>query len=180
MARVTTRTGDEGYTSLLGAGRVPKYHPRTEALGTLDEATSALGLARAHSSDETLDDRIIEIQRELYLLMAELATLPENRGTTDFKIREEHVARLDALGDALKLEVEIGKQFIIPGATVVSASLDVSRTIVRRAERQVVRMYHEGEISRPEVVRYLNRLSDVLFILARHEESHSRARSTPD
>jgi cob(I)alamin adenosyltransferase len=171
MARVTTRTGDEGYTDLLGAGRVPKYHRRPEAYGTVDEATSALGLARAHASSQALKDLIRGIQQDLYILMAELATPPENYQKVDFKIRTETVAKLDAQAERLKTQVEIGKEFIIPGETVTGAALDLARTIVRRAERQIARLYHEGDVTNPEVLRYLNRLSDVLFIAARWEES---------
>ncbi|GAC1444795.1 MAG: cob(I)yrinic acid a,c-diamide adenosyltransferase [Chloroflexota bacterium] len=171
MARVTTRTGDEGYTSLLGSGRVPKYHRRPEAFGTLDEATSALGLARAHAISVDLKDTIFRIQKDVYLMMAELATPPENYEKVDFKIRHEHVVRLDELGEQLKLKVDIGKEFVVPGGTVTGASLDLARTIVRRGERQIARLYHEGDITNIEVLKYLNRLSDVLFILARYEEA---------
>jgi cob(I)alamin adenosyltransferase len=170
VARVTTRTGDEGYTDLLGSGRVPKYHPRPEAFGTVDEATSALGLARSLARSEALKDRIHALQKDLYILMAELATTPENYDKVDFKIRPEDVTRLETLSEELKADVEIGKEFIVPGKTVAGAALDLARTIVRRAERQIARLYHEGDITNAEVLRYLNRLSDVLFILARHEE----------
>lgn len=171
MARVTTRTGDEGYTSLLGSGRVPKYHRRPEAYGTLDEATSALGLARAHAVRTQLKDTIESLQRDLYVLMAELATPPENYAKVDFKIGAEAVDRLDALGESLKSEIEISKEFVVPGATVTGAALDLARAIVRRGERQIARLYHEGDITNIQVLRYLNRLSDVIFILARHEET---------
>jgi cob(I)alamin adenosyltransferase len=171
LARVTTRTGDEGYTDLLGAGRVPKYHRRPEAYGTVDEATSALGLARAHAVGTELKDTIHGLQRDLYLLMAELATPPENYAKVAFKITPEHVQHLDDLSERLKGEVEIGKEFVVPGATVTGATLDLARTIVRRAERQIVRLYHEGDITNGSVVQYLNRLSDLLFIMARWEES---------
>lgn len=176
MARVTTRTGDEGYTSLLGNARVPKYHRRPEAYGTLDEATAALGMARAHTLDPILKDRIHVFQKDLYTMMAELATPPENYDKVDWKIVRADVDRLDALGDQLKTEVEIGKQFVVPGETVTGACLDLARTIIRRGERQVARLYHEGDITNGDVLRYLNRLSDVIFILARHEESSGRAR----
>ena len=170
MARVTTKTGDEGYTDLLGSGRVPKYHRRPEAYGTVDEATSALGLARAHAEGQDLKDRILSLQKDLYTLMAELATPPENYQKVDFKIREEDVARIEALGEDLKQHVQIANRFVIPGDTVVSASLDLARTVVRRAERQVARLYHEGDVTNPHALRYLNRLSDLLFVLARWEE----------
>ena len=170
MARVTTRTGDEGYTDLLGKGRVPKYHRRPEAFGTVDEASSALGLARAFAQSQQLKDWLHQLQKDLYVLMAELATAPENYEKVDFKIRAGDVERLDSLADQLKQQVEIGKDFIVPGATSTGAALDFARTVVRRAERQIARLYHEGDVTNPEVLRYLNRLSDVLFIMARWEE----------
>lgn len=175
MARVTTKTGDEGYTSLLGSGRVPKYHRRPEAFGTLDEATSAMGLARAFATDQQLKDRIYALQKDVYLLMAELATPPENYEKVDFKIREDDVRRLEVLSDELKGQVEIGKEFVVPGGSVVGAALDVARTVVRRGERQVARLYHEGDVTNPHVLRYLNRLSDLLFILAREIEARDNA-----
>jgi cob(I)alamin adenosyltransferase len=178
LAQVTTRTGDEGYTDLLGNRRVPKYHRRPEAFGTIDEATSALGLARAHASDRKLKDQIYRVQNDLYILMAELATPPENYEKVDFKIRAEDVARLDAESEELKSQVEIGKSFIVPGATVTGAALDLARTIVRRGERSVARLYHEGDITNAFALQYLNRLSDLLFIMARHEEAGDRDAGT--
>jgi cob(I)alamin adenosyltransferase len=165
---------------LLGNVRVPKYHRRPETYGTIDEATSALGLARAQTGDPALKERIHAIQRDLYILMAELATPPENYAKVDFKITAEHVARLDDQSEALKAEVEIGKQFIVPGGTMVGAFLDFARTIVRRGERQVARLYHEGDVTNPEALRYLNRLSDLLFIMARHEEAGTAGAATVD
>jgi cob(I)alamin adenosyltransferase len=168
---VTTETGDEGYTDLLGSVRVPKYHRRPEAYGTVDEATSLMGLARAFAGPGQLNELISGLQKDLYTLMAELATTPENYAKVDFKIRGEDVARLDNLGEELKARTEIGREFVIPGGSVVGAALDVGRTVVRRAERQIARLYHEGDVTNPEVLRYLNRLSDVLFILARAEDA---------
>lgn len=168
MARVTTETGDEGYTDLLGAVRVPKYHRRPEAFGAVDEATSALGLARAHVDNPEIDGWIKAMQNELYVLMAELATPPENYAKVDFKIEKKDVERLDALAAELKGRVDIGNKFIIPGDTISGACLDLARSIVRRAERQVARLHHEGDVTNAEALRYLNRLSDVLFILARY------------
>jgi cob(I)alamin adenosyltransferase len=173
MARVTTRTGDEGYTDLLGRGRVPKYHRRVEAFGTLDEASAALGLARAHAGHPLMKERIHALQTDLYVMMAELATPPENYERVDIKVGAREVARLDELVENLKTQVVIGKEFVVPGGTITGACLDLARTIVRRGERQVARLYHEGDVTNAEVLRYLNRLSDVLFILARLEESQA-------
>ncbi|GAC1626943.1 MAG: cob(I)yrinic acid a,c-diamide adenosyltransferase [Chloroflexota bacterium] len=170
MARVTTKTGDEGYTDLLGSGRVPKYHRRPEAYGTIDEASSALGLARAHCTDRGVCDDIYALQKDLYTLMAELATPPENYEKVDFKIRHDDVRRLDELGENYKQHVEIGRHFIVPGNSVTGAALDLARTVVRRGERQVARLYHDGDVTNVETLRYLNRLSDTLFVMARYVE----------
>jgi cob(I)alamin adenosyltransferase len=167
---VTTRTGDDGYTSLLGDIRVPKYHRRPEAFGTVDEATSALGLARAQLTDQDLNEKVRAVQRDLYVLMAELATPPENYAKVDFKIDAGQVEALERWADSLKEQVEIGKEFIIPGASVQGAALDVARTVVRRAERLVARLYHEGDVTNVYALQYLNRLSDLLFVLARYVE----------
>lgn len=174
MARVTTGTGDEGYTSLLGEGRVPKYHRRPEAYGTIDEASSALGVARAHLGDSEEATMILAMQKDLYILMAELATPPENYEKVSFKIRSEDVERLEAWSEDLKQKVEIGKEFVVPGGSVPGACLDLARTIVRRGERDVARLYHEGDVRNVEALRYLNRLSDLIFILARYLEAPSR------
>ena len=170
MARVTTKTGDTGYTGLLGAGRVPKYHPRPEALGAVDEATSSLGVARATSDNARVKEVIYAAQQDLYILMAELATTEAAAPRVGYTISEEHVSRLEETIEALKREVDIPSQFVIPGETVPGAALDVARTIVRRAERRVVKLFHDEMVKNGELVRYLNRLSDVLYVLARYEE----------
>jgi cob(I)alamin adenosyltransferase len=171
MAKVTTGTGDAGYTSLLGDQRVPKYHPLPEAFGAVDEATSALGMARAATDDTTVQETILRMQRDLYALMAELATPPENQAAVGMRVTPEQVAWLDGLEERLKQDVEIPNKFIIPGDTAVGATLDLARTIIRRAERQVARLTHERVVANPDVLRYLNRLSDAVFILARYVEA---------
>ena len=172
-AKVTTKTGDAGYTSLLGKGRVTKYDSRIEAIGTLDEASSALGLARATSTKTRVKNIVYNLQKNLYLLMAELATPPENYDKVDFKIVAADVARLEGLSEELKAEVSIAPAFIVPGDTQAGAALDLARTVVRRAERHVARLLHEGAIDNAEVLRFLNRLSDLVFILARCEEAEA-------
>jgi cob(I)alamin adenosyltransferase len=170
MAKVTTRTGDDGYTGLLGRGRVPKYHARPEALGAVDEATSALGLARAQSPTGRVRAVALQLQRELYVLMSELAATPEAREKLGQRLTPEHVAGLERLAEELKVEVAIPPAFVVPGATVSSAALDLARAVVRRAERRVVKLLHEGEIESWDTARYLNRCSDLLHILARYDE----------
>jgi cob(I)alamin adenosyltransferase len=180
MAKVTTGTGDTGYTGLLGDQRVPKYDPRPDTFGTVDEATSALGLARAATSDPNVKEIIYKIQQELYLLMGELATPPENYEKMGLRMTAEHVQRLEQTEEALKREVEIPNKFIIPGDTPAGAALDLARTIIRRAERMAARLLHERIIENGEVVRYLNRLSDLVFILARYVEVKSSIAHLPE
>jgi cob(I)alamin adenosyltransferase len=180
LAKVTTGTGDTGYTGLLGEQRVPKYDARPDTFGTVDEATSALGLARAAAQDPKVKEIIYRVQQELYLLMAELATPPENYEKMGFRMTVEHVQRLEQVEEELKREVEIPNKFIIPGDTLDGAALDLARTIIRRAERMVVKLLHDGVIANGEVVRYLNRLSDLIFILARYVEVKSSLAQMPD
>jgi cob(I)alamin adenosyltransferase len=176
MAQVTTRTGDQGYTGLLGAERVPKFDDRIEALGLIDEATSALGVARASAGEARVRQIILDQQQTLYRLMAELATTSDAAGKLSVApIGEADVAELERISAELKVEVDIGNRFVIPGETLSGATLDLARTIVRRAERQLVRMLHGRVVENGELVRYLNRLSDTLFILARFvERGHTR------
>ena len=180
MAKVTTGTGDTGYTGLLGAERVPKYDPRPDTFGTVDEATSALGLARAMTKDGRAKEIIYRVQNELYLLMGELATTPENYEKMGLRMTAEHVQWLEQVEETLKQEVEIPNKFIIPGDTVDGAALDLARTIIRRAERMAVKLLHDGIIQNGEVVRYLNRLSDLVFILARYIEVKSSLAQRPE
>ena len=116
---------------------------------------------------------LLELQKELYLLMAELATGPDEYERSPLKITSEHVAALEERSERLKSRVQIGQEFILPGETPAGAAMDLARTIVRRGERLAARLYHEGIVTNQEVLRYLNRLSDLLFILARFEEAQS-------
>lgn len=180
MAKVTTGTGDTGYTGLIGEQRVPKYDLRPDTFGTVDEATSALGLARAVAQDQRVKDLIFHIQQELYLLMGELATPPENYEKMGLRMTAEHVRWLEQQEEELKREVEIPNKFVIPGDTLDGAALDLARTIIRRAERMAVKLLHEKVIQNIEVVRYLNRLSDLIFILARFIEVKSSLAEKPE
>jgi cob(I)alamin adenosyltransferase len=171
-----TRGGDEGYTSLLGKERVPKYDLRPEAYGTVDEASSFMGLVRADPlASERTKKLILEVQRDLWLLMGELAAVPGVQLPT--RLTADRVAWLEAETDKLGSEFPPLTQFVVPGDTLISAHLDVARTIIRRAERRVARLMHEDELENDEVIRYLNRLSSLLFALARYEE-HLAGRKT--
>lgn len=163
-----TRKGDTGYTDLLG-DRVPKYHSRPETYGSIDEATSFLGMARATATTERTREIVLQVQRDLYLMMAELAFAPTME-QHKFEMTQEHVDWLEKETDRLSDEVELPPHFIIPGDTLPGAALDSSRGVIRRAERIAVRLYHEHEIQNEYVIAYLNRLSSLLFILARYED----------
>lgn len=174
MPVVSTRRGDDGFTNLWGSQRVPKYHDRPESYGTLDEANSFLGLARAMSNHQRVKTAIYEIQQDLYVMMAELATPDEDYEKSRYKITAEHVEKLDKLLEELKSQVELPRAFITPGDTMAGAALDVARTVIRRAERIIARLFHSEEISNQQVLRYLNRLSDVVWVLGRYEEYQNR------
>lgn len=173
MAKVSTKLGDGGYTSLWGSQRVAKYAARPEAYGTLDEANSALGLARASATQQRVKEEVYRLQQELYFMMAELATPVEDYEASRYKIDAGHVEKLETLLEDLKRQTEVQRAFITPGDTLAGAALDLARTIIRRAERLVAKLLHEGEIPNAEVLRYLNRLSDVVFVLGRYEEERS-------
>ena len=169
-----SKKGDRGFTSLLGGQRIPKSGPRPEAYGTLDEASSALGIARASAVRPTTKDTIFAIQKDLGLLCAELATAPEDLAKSPCRMTAEHVDRLERVMEELEQNLEIRPEFIYPGETVSSAAIDLGRTIVRRAERKAVGLIQQKQIHNIEVLRYLNRLADLLFVLARYEESPER------
>ncbi len=164
MTRFYTGTGDDGYTSLLGGGRVPKYDPRPEAYGTVDEASAALGLARALARSPEAKQVIEHVQRDLYGLMAELAARPEHAERFR-KVGEAQVAWLEAQIDAFAGKVTLPREFILGGDTLAGGSFDLARTVVRRAERQVARLLHEGHLENHHLLAYLNRLSSLCYVL---------------
>ena len=173
MPRIYTRTGDDGTTGLLYGGRVAKDDPRTEAYGASDEAVAALGVARAQVADVTLADLLLLLQRELFVLGAELATGPEawtklKPGET--KVTADMVEALEDLIDSYTERTTMPQEFVIPGETPASAAIDLARAIVRRCERHVAGLTREGLLPDGEPLRYLNRLADLLFVLARFEE----------
>ena len=170
MAIKFSKKGDKGFTSLLGGQRVPKSGPRTDVYGTLDEASSALGLARASARKAKTREIILSIQKDLLLLGAELATAPEDAPKYEYQLTPQHVGRLEQWIEELQTEVALKNEFICPGETVSGAAIDLGRTIVRRAERKAVGLLQQKIISNLEVLRFLNRLADLLFVLARYEE----------
>lgn len=172
MVKIYTKKGDRGETALLGGQRISKSDVRPEAYGTLDEACSVLGVARAAAQDEELTAVIHTIQQDLFLLGAELATAPEDRGRLDFRITEEHTAQIESFIDSRLAKIELPRAFIIPGSSsFLSGLLDWARAVVRRGERRAVALKEAGLLDNPEVLRYLNRLGDLLFVLARYQEA---------
>jgi cob(I)alamin adenosyltransferase len=189
VPRIYTKTGDDGTTGLLYGGRVSKSNVATDAYGTVDEAVAAIGLARALSGDEELREELLARQRELFVVGADLATNPDERHRLEpdvSLVTDEMVGGLETSIDEHVRTHPLPNAFVVPGANPVSASLDVARAVVRRAERRVVewrgaggagaqeashqasvRPREEGGGVNDAVVRYLNRLSDLLFVLAR-------------
>lgn len=165
-------TGDDGTTALLGDQRVPKFHPRPTAYGALDEASAALGLARSMASGPRTREVLIEVQRDLYQIMAEVAATPEVAERFR-QLGPERVAWIEAEVNRVGSEVSMPRGFVIGGDTPAGAALDLARTIVRRAEREVVSLAHSGEIRNPPLLAYLNRLSSLCFVLALWENQRA-------
>ncbi len=174
-----TRRGDDGYTDLIGGGRVAKEDLRVAVLGDVDEATSAIGVARAAASAAEIKAALLQVQRDLYLLMADVATVAGSMAGQP-RLTAAHVDALEATVAQFAERVSIPKQFVAPGDSLAGAHLDVARAVVRRAERAVTRLLHAGADSgaSPTMVTYLNRLSSLLFGLARFEDIAAAGGST--
>lgn len=165
---VFSKKGDVGETSLLTGARVSKASLRPEAYGTLDEASSAMGMAKAMTRNPTIKDMIGAVQQDLLVLGAELAC--EGEGAVEYRFESSRTTRLEQWIRELQQEVPLSRQFVFPGANTVSAAVDLSRTIIRRAERRCVALKESGDLDSPAVHAYLNRLADFLFTLARYAE----------
>lgn len=191
---VATRKGDDGTTGLLyGGSRIEKDDLRTEAYGTIDEAVAALGLARAQLGLKDrlgvlsvgfgeLPDLILRIQRELFVAAAELATNPDawdrlEDGRT--RVSAEMVEGIEGLLRDLEAHITMPKEFVVPGETPTSAALEVARTTLRRAERRAVTLGREGLIPGSHLLPYLNRLADLVWVLARAAEQAEARSATP-
>lgn len=179
--KIYTKTGDDGTTGLFYGGRVAKSHPGPEAYGTVDEAVAMLGVARAEAAREPIGEppdadhgaiaaAILDVQRELFVVGAELATAPDNRAKLEpgvALVTPEMTQRLEGLIDDIEADVGMPTGFVVPGGSPLAAAIDAARTIVRRAERRAV----EAVPAESEVVPYLNRLADYLYMLARATEA---------
>ena len=180
--KIYTKKGDDGTTGLLYGGRVGKDDQRTEVYGTLDETVSALGVARAGGLVPKVEEIVVRIQREMFVVGAQLATSADNQSKLQegiSKIDAEMTPRLESEIDALIAEHPLPQEFILPGETLGSAGLDLARSTIRRAERQAVAMDKQGLVPDPEILRYLNRLSDLLFVLARYQEAEEGRKAKP-
>lgn len=174
--RFYTGKGDQGTTDLLGA-RVSKHDPIIECMGTLDEATSTIGQARAFATNTEIKQWLTETQHDLYRIMAELAFIDEIRPDS-FHLGTDRVNWLEQTTDEIGSRFTLPPHFVLPGDTVAGAVLDVARTVARRAERRAVELAATDSLPNPEIVRYLNRLSSLLFIAARYEDYLAGIEST--
>lgn len=180
--RIYTKKGDDGTTGLLYGGRVAKDDVRTEVYGTLDEVVSALGIARAGGLVERVETIVVRLQREMFIVGAQLATTEKNQSKLEdgvSRVTPDMTGRTETDIDALIEEHALPQEFVLPGETQGSAGLDLARSTVRRAERQAVAMNRGGLIPDEEILRYLNRVSDLLFTLARYEEAERGRRAAP-
>lgn len=179
---IATKTGDDGTTGLMYNRRVPKCHPRVEAYGAVDELNSALGLARAHNADPFIAGQLNRIQPQLITLMGELATASED---IPAYIRDGFTLVTSALTEGLHAAVrEVESHDItfsgwaVPGANPAAAALDLARAICRRAERRVCALHEQGQLGNREIIAYLNRLADLLWLLARWAEAPPNPKPT--
>jgi cob(I)alamin adenosyltransferase len=177
--KIYTRTGDAGETGLFGGARVGKDDPRVEAYGTVDELNACLGVVRTLGASAQTDESLLQIQSDLFTLGAELACMPGKEEKLRMTVLgEADIARLEAWIDRGEAPLEPLKNFVLPGGSASAAELHRARTVCRRAERRTLTAGRSSPI-RPEVVIYLNRLSDLLFVLARYENHVAGLRDVP-
>jgi cob(I)alamin adenosyltransferase len=170
-SKLYTRSGDTGLTGLFGGGRVPKDHPRVAAYGAVDELNSALGVAIAFLTDANLIAELTSVQNELFNIGSELASETAGKKAAAFgqlfTDSDRKIAALESLTDQFDTSLPQLETFILPSGSQAGALLHLCRTVCRRAEREVVHLHHEEPVN-PDLIRYLNRLSDLLFALARY------------
>jgi cob(I)alamin adenosyltransferase len=172
---ITTRVGDRGTTRTFGGETLSKSSPRIEACGQVDELVSALGLARAHAArGGALDAQLQELQRALFAFAAEISAGVLQAGSLSQRLDAKAVRKLDTLRRRLEQTVEPMRDFIVPGESLLGAQLDFARTVARRCERAIVTLADRKEFRNRQAFIWLNRLSDVLWLLARQAEGHSR------
>ncbi len=173
ITKVYTRTGDDGTTGLGGGQRVPKNSPRIEAYGTVDELSSNIGVALAVGVDESLREPLERIQNDLFHLGSDLCILESDKAKLKVpQIEQRHIDALEALMDELSKELPYLENFILPGGSLAAAQLHVARTVCRRAEREVIHLAGQEPVG-AYGIKYLNRLSDTLFVMARYANKKS-------
>ena len=174
---IATKTGDDGTTALMYGRRVPKTHPRIEACGAVDELNAALGLARASAKHDFVRDNLLAIQKDLIVLMGETGVVADDlpRYVKDgySQVTPEMTAKLDALVREIEAQKTNFKGWVTPGETMDAATLDAARTVCRRAERRMCALKESGELRNAEIMIYLNRLGDLLWLFARWVETRS-------
>jgi len=169
ITKVYTRTGDKGTTQLVGGAQVGKDHPRIEAYGTVDELNAVLGIARSVAAIPTpLEEQLAEVQDDLFNVGTDLATPEADRWEGMYRMGDADTEKLEAWIDALNESLEPLKEFVLPGGGPLGAHLHLARTVCRRAERRVVQLLESTSDQDPGAMRYLNRLSDYLFVAARY------------
>jgi len=172
---IVTKTGDQGTTALMYQRRVSKAHPRVAAYGAVDELNAAVGLARASAQQDFVRQNLLAVQKDLVVLMGELATAVEDlpRYVRDgyLRVTADMTTRLEGLTKEIESAGVSFKGWATPGASLPAATLDVARTICRRAERRVCALHEAGQLQNAEIIAYLNRLSDLLWLLARWAEA---------
>lgn len=175
--KIYTRTGDDGTTGLLGAARVSKHDARVEAYGSVDELNAALGVARSGDPKGPLDAELAAIQSALFQLGAELATRDESALQKLSRVADDQVTELERLIDRLERDLAPLANFILPGGSPPGSQLHFARTVCRRAERRVTALAQNESVD-PRLVRYLNRLGDLLFVMARWRNHHAGVAET--
>lgn len=179
--KIYTKTGDDGTTGLFGGQRVSKSSQRVHVYGTLDELNSILGVARAHNDDPELDALLRGLQDELFVLGADLATpmRPQGDKASTLRLPQGSAAGLEPIIDRCEADLEPLRSFILPGGSPVAAQLHLARAVCRRAERLAVEFHHNEPQINPEALIYLNRLSDLLFVLGRWANHRAGHAETP-
>ena len=170
--KIYTKQGDAGKTSLFMGGVVSKSHLRIETCGSLDNAVSAIGLARSLSKNSAITTLLLDLQHDLFTISAEISSVQDLtlNETKILIIQESHVRKLEKKLDEFREEIDISKEFVLPGGSSGSASIDLARALVRSSERKIVEFNESGELKNQKIIQYINRLSDLLFVMARLED----------
>jgi len=170
--KIYTKQGDGGNTSLFMGGVVSKSHLRIETCGSLDNAVSAIGLARSLSQNSEITTLLLDLQHDLFTISAEVSSVEDlkHHKTRILTIDESHVIKLEKKMDEFRNEIDISREFVLPGGSPGSAAIDLSRALVRSSERKIVEFNESGELKNQQIIKYINRLSDLLFVMARLED----------